>query len=402
MTAAVAIASVISTMPAFLLGAAAVLIRPDLGIGEATVGGAISLFFATAALTSVAGGRLAERFGAGRTIVVSALGSGLTMIAIAVVPASGPLLFVLLALGGVSHGTTQPATNLALAGATGDGRQAFRFGVKQSAVPLASLFAGISVPLVGSTWGWRWSFGIAGTGACLAALTIAARRRATSPGRPPEMTRRPRSGTPDIGTGPMVALSVAAGLGATAATALPSFLTETAVRSGMSVTGAGWLLAFGSVTGIAARLGVGWMAGAIGGTALRTVASMLIVGAGGYLLIAAGSTLTVALGTVVAFVLAWGWTGLFHFAVVALNPRTPGASSGIGQAGASAGAAVGPFLFGVVAALTTFRIAWLVATGIALSAGVAILCVRAWVASGPSSSVEVGAGAGFGAEGPPS
>lgn len=379
-TVAVALASVISTMPAFLVGAAAVLIRPELGLGEAALGAAISLFFATAAVTSVAGGRLAERFGAGRTIAASALLSGVAMLGIALAPPARATLFLLLAVAGVAHGTTQPATNLALSGASTDGRQAFRFGIKQSAVPVASLFAGVSVPVVGSTLGWRWAFGIAGIAAGSLAATIARQRRAGGP-RPTRQATPRSSAAPDIGRAPMVALAIAGGLGASAATALPSFLTETAVRAGLPVSRAGWLLAAGSLAGIVARLAVGWLAGSAGSAALRTVAGMLIVGAGGYGLIAAGSTWAVTAGTLVAFALAWGWTGLFHFAVVALNPGTPGSSSGIGQAGASAGAAVGPFLFGAVAAISSFRAAWAVAMFMALFAGAATLAVRAWVAA---------------------
>lgn len=41
------------------------------------------------------------------------------------------------------------------------GRRGFAFGVKQSAVPLTAMLAGLAVPVFAVTVGWRWAFGAA-------------------------------------------------------------------------------------------------------------------------------------------------------------------------------------------------------------------------------------------------
>src|SRR5690606_11600620 len=147
---------------------------------------------------------------------------------------------------------------------------------------------------------------------------------------------------------------------------------------GFTVDGAGWLMAVGSVTGIAARIGVGWICPPDGYRALLVVASLLTAGAVGYAWLGTEVVGLVAVGTVFAFALGWGWTGLFHFAVVYLHPEAPGKASGIGQAGASAGAAAGPFMFGYIVSWAGYQSAWNVAAGASFLAAIAVLAGVKW------------------------
>src|SRR5919106_6564593 len=61
----------LGTIPVFLLGSQSVLIRSDLGFDESRFGIAVSAFFASAAVSALLGGRVADRLGR-RTSTVAA------------------------------------------------------------------------------------------------------------------------------------------------------------------------------------------------------------------------------------------------------------------------------------------------------------------------------------------
>jgi predicted MFS family arabinose efflux permease len=104
------------------------------------------------------------------------------------------------------------------------------------------------------------------------------------------------------------------------------------------------------------------------------------------------------IGTLLAFGAGWGWPGLFNFAVVRSNPGAPAAATGITQTGASAGAALGPLLFGVVVQGTSYGVAWLFCGAMALAALVAILLGRRMVLRDRDAAASVPTG-GVGTQG---
>ena len=77
-----------------------------------------------------------------------------------------------------------------------------------------------------------------------------------------------------------------------------------------------------------------------------------------------------------AFTAAWGWAGLFTFAIVKDNPEAPAAASGITQTGKYIGAALGPPIFGFIADRVSFTAAWWFSTIVLLMAASLILYVR--------------------------
>jgi hypothetical protein len=89
---------------------------------------------------------------------------------------------------------------------------------------------------------------------------------------------------------------------------------------------------------------------------------LLALGALGFALLAwPASPVTMVVGTIMAFGAGWGWTGLFHLAVVRLRPRAPAAASGAASTALFLGSIVGPAGFGTLASMTSFRLAWIVA-----------------------------------------
>ena len=365
--AAGALSTVLASLPVFLFGGLAVLVREDLGFGEVQLGLAASAFFAVAALAAVPAGRIAARLGAWAATVLAALLSAAVLCAMAFAPSYGVLL-VALAFGGVANALAQIGTNGALAEAVPAERQGLAFGIKQSAVPAATLLAGFALPLVGLTLGWRASFG----GAALLAVAYVllaprpAVRRARSGGR--------RSRTGDAAVRALAVVAVAAALGAGAANGLASFLVESSVAAGFSPSSAGVLLGCGSAIGVTARILAGWLADRRTSGHLAVVAGMLATGGLGMALLATNAVPAILVGTALVFGLGWSWPGLLTFAVVRLNPASPAVATSITQTGVFAGGAAGPVVFGLLVQTASYRVAWS-AAGVAMVAGAVLMVV---------------------------
>ena len=368
---AVAVATA-GVLPAFLTGGLVVQIRSELDFGSAALGLAVAVFFVSASLASVVMGRVVERIGAHRSMRVSAVGSAASLLGVALFAGSWKGLVACLVLGGLSNAVAQPATNLSLAREVPAGRQGVSFGIKQAAIPTATLLAGLAVPGIAVTLGWRWAF----AGGAALALLIALLVPAESLGGVRRL-KEARAG--DVAVAPLVLLALGIGLGSTAATPLGAFIVESSVASGLQVGTAGLLLALGSAAGIFVRVWFGHLADGMSGGRLRLVAAMLGVGVVGFVMLASGEVGLILPGTLLAFGAGWGWPGLFNFAVVKTNPGAPAAATGITQTGASGGAALGPLVFGLVVEATSYGTAWLVSGVIALLALVAILAGRAMI-----------------------
>lgn len=365
---AVVAAATASVLPVFLFGGMAVQIRADLRFSEAAQGWVAFGYFALSSLVSAPFGRIVERLGATRSVRLGVLGSGLALLLASLSRSLGFLLGAL-ALGGAVNALIQPGTNLLIVSGVRAGRNGLAFATKQSAIPAATLLAGLAVPALALTVGWRWAFALA---ALLALATIP-----LVPSVPPRsLAVGGRTGRIDV---PMVALAlvgVGAGLGAGTANALGAFLTSSAVHAGFSDAAAGALLAFGSVIGLGSRLYQGWRADRRGGGHFRAVVLMLAGGACGVALLASLAPPLMVLGTVAAFGLGWAWPGVFHLAVALANPSAPAAATGVAQTGNYAGSALGPLAFGYLAESQGYRVAWLVFAAVALLAAVLVNTVR--------------------------
>ena len=366
---AVAVATA-GVLPAFLTGGLVVQIRSELDFGSAALGLAVAVFFVTASLASVVMGRLVERIGSHRAMRVSATGSAAALLGVALFAGSWAGLVACLVIGGLANAVAHPATHLSLAREVPANRQGFSFGGKQAAIPAATLLAGLAVPTIAVTLGWRWAF----AGSAALALGISLLVPAETLGGVRKL-KGARAG--DVPTAPLVLLALGIGLGSAAATPLGAFVVESSVASGLRVETAGLLLALGSAVGIVVRVVFGHLADGMGGGRLRLVAAMLGVGVVGFLLLASGSGGLIVPGTLLAFGAGWGWPGLFNFAVVKTNPNAPAAATGITQTGASGGAALGPLVFGLVVEAASYDAAWLLCGAIALVALLAILAGRA-------------------------
>jgi MFS family permease len=371
---AVAVATA-GVLPAFLTGGLAVQIRGELGFGSAALGLAVALFFVSSSTASAVMGRVVERIGAHRGMRLAVLGSAASLSCVAVFAGSWTGLVVCLMFGGLSNAVTHPATHLSLARQVPPGRQGYSFGIKQAAIPVATLLAGLAVPGIALTFGWRWAF----AGGAALAMGVALLVPAERVGGVKKVAAARSSDAP---MGPLVLLAVGIGLGSAAATPLGAFVVESSVQTGLGPGTAGLLLALGSAASIVVRVLFGRLADGMGDGRLRLVAGMLGTGVAGFVMLATGSPALIVPGVLLAFAAGWGWPGLFNFAVVKSNPGAPAVATGVTQTGASGGAAVGPILFGLLVGAAGYGTAWLFSGVLALAALVAILAGRRMVLRG--------------------
>ena len=374
-TVVAVLATVLGVLPVFLLGSAAVLVRSELDFDEAALGLSLSCFYATTALCSVPGGRIADRLGARRALVIANSASACTLASIGLLVNSWASLTAALVLGGAANGLAQPASNLALADGVRRSRMGTAFGLKQSAIPIAGLTAGLALPAIALPLGWRWAFVGAGLVGVTGALMVPA-------GVPSRARRRPAL-KEDAPAGPLFILAAGCAFGSAAGLALAAFLVQSSIESGHSPELSGLILAVGGAVGVLSRLGSGWLADRREGRHLLVVAWMLGSGAVGFGLIAMseGSIAMLGAGTALCFGLAWGWPGLFFLAIVRWHPRAPGRATGTGQAGAAVGGVLGPLAFGVIVSAVSYPVAWCVAgLSVLVSAALMLLGRRALIA----------------------
>ncbi|MDG4807333.1 MFS transporter [Micromonospora sp. WMMD1120] len=357
--------TVACVLPVFLLGGLAVQMGRDLDFSPAGLGLAVSVYFGVSALASVPSGRLVERYGpavVARCGILLAAGS---MLAIAAVARSYPVLVGLLALSAAANALGQLASNTALAQHVPLRRQGLSFGVKQAAIPVSTLFAGAAVPTIALTLGWRWAF--------VAAAVVAVTTLPAVPRPLPGPARRAGVSRAGRATAALVAIGAAAMFAAAAANALGTFLVDSAAVRGLSPGLAGLTLTLGSATCVAGRVGAGWLADHRDSGHVALIAAMLAVGAAGLGLLALTGPVPLVVGVLLGFGLGWAWPGLMTFAVVRLHPQSPAAATSITQTGVYAGGGLGPLSLGPLAAHLGYPTMWGVAAGAMLLAAALML-----------------------------
>jgi MFS family permease len=366
-----------SVIPVFLVGGLVVQISDELGFSPAGLGLAVALYFAAGALCSLPAGWLVERYGDRLTSRAGVLLSALSMLAVALLAHSYLTLVIIMMVGAAANSLGQLSSNLSLARQVPRHRQGLSFGVKQSAIPLATLLTGAAVPTIALTVGWRWVFVVV-AGLALLVLPLAPRGP-----RPPIRAAGTADPRADRATMALIVVAIGATLSAGSASALGIFLIDSAVAQRIDPATAAAVLTIGSVVGVCARIGGGWLADRRGRHHLVVVAATLAVGALGLALLALPGMAPLIIGTVLGFGVGWSWPGVLNFAVVRLNPKAPAAATSITQAGVYLGGCLGPLVFGVLAT-HSYPLAWLVAAGAMVGAAVMIMVGRWRLRAHPS------------------
>lgn len=351
-------------LPLFFVGALSVQIRSEMGLGEAHLGALVAIFFGTSALAGLPVRRAIESVGDYRSGLLTCLLVALGLAVIGGVARSFTGVAVGMVISGLGQAFGQPAVNGIISRGMRAERRGFVFGIKQMAIPLASLLSGISVPLLALTLGWRMVYAVGAGLTLLVPLLLprAPKRRARVRlvgERPPVGVRR---------------LAMSAALASAATMILASYLVETLVAGGQPPGRAGLMLAVAGLGSAVIRLGTGWAADRMERPPLSLARTLMLIGAPSLALLPlAGESLAlVAIASILAYGLGWGWPPLLDLAVVDIGAKNPAASSSIMLSGAFTGAAVGPLIFGVLVGAVGYPAAWASAAAVLITAGLVV------------------------------
>ena len=357
------------TLPLFLVSAQILQLGREIDLGVSRLGLATASFFGMAALTANPAGRVISRIGPGRGLRI---GGFLAVASCVIVALASEWWIILLAMAvaGTGNGVTQVSANVAIFDGVAEGRQGLAFGAKQASVPMASLVAGISLPLIGLAVGWRWAFVAAGVLALIFAISAPEPATRSSEARTEKRRGRlPRS---------LFLLAVAGFCAALAGNGVSHFIVPSAVDVGISEGTAGIVLAASSLFVVLVRVGAGWtvdrrhtlghieMAWLVGLGTIGALFLMMTDSVSGYLI-----------AMPLAIIGAWGWPGVFFFTVVRSYPEFPARASGFALSTNLTGTVLGPIVVGLLAAAGNYPAAWLfVATAAAAATFAFVLSYR--------------------------
>lgn len=371
LTALLTCAMAFSMLQLFLLGALGPRLVDELGISPTVLGLTTTIGFGTAAVLSPMGGRIVDRIGPRRALVVLLVVSAVALALIGAAPGAG-LLLAAVALGGVPQALANPATNKAILASVPPARRGSVTGTKQSGVQLGAFAAGLPLAAVAGGIGWRGAVWTAAGTALLTGLW-ALRTLPSDPPPPPATTMWP-SLVPRGFVAWLAVFSLFLGSGIAS---VNTYLALFGVRE--LEMGPGTAAALVAVLGVAGIVGrVGWSRAARPGRA-EWLPGWLAVGAVGAaaLLAAALSAPPLAWAAAVA-VGVFAVSGNAVSMVLVMQRAAPGRAgqdSALVAAGFFAGFAVGPLLFGLFAETGRYGFGWmLVAMEFAAAGAVAFAC----------------------------
>lgn len=363
-----------SMLQLFLLGALGPRLVGELGVSPALLGWTTTVGFGTAAVLSPLGGRLVDRIGPRRSLVLLLSVSAAALALIGAAPGPGFLLAAV-GLGGLPQALANPATNKAILAAVPPGRRGPVTGMKQSGVQLGAFAAGLPLTALAGGIGWRGAVWTAAATAALAALwalrALPADRQAAPAG--PRGSLVPRG---DIAWLAVFSLFLGCGI-ASVNTYVALFGAQ---RLGMGPTAAGALVAVLGVAGIAGR--IGWSKAARPGRAEWLPGGLAAgaVGAAALLVAAPGAGPLVWVAAVAVGVFAVAANAVSMVLVMQRSaPGRAGRDSALVAAGFFTGFAVGPLLFGPFANSGHYGTGWLL---VAAEFGAACAVGLAWAGRG--------------------
>jgi len=346
----------LSSQPVFLLGAGFLQISNEIDLSVTGLGVLTALFFFVASIASPIGGKIVQQVGWRLSLRVNAIISIAVLLAIALFAKSVFSFGVLLLAGALIYATSNPAANMVLSEYVDPTRRALIFGWKHAGIPFSTLLAGLAVPLVIVSAGWRWAYAIS---AFLGIIVLALIPNKPLP-RSNTNTYDPRRRVAPMSQRRLLALGAGSAMATWSAVALSTYLVAAAVNIGISESIAGYILFSGSVVSITVRVIAGRITDRIGGTGFGGMVTLIASGAIIFALIPLASGWLFAVVVISAFATGWGWPGLMTFSVVNANPDSVASSSAITQAGILIGAGASPLVLGWAAENWTFDAIWLI------------------------------------------
>jgi len=345
-------ATLVTSLPPYFSGVLVVQLTNELAFGVAAFGVATAIHYGVGAALSFHAGRLVDVLGAARSLRVAMFLTMLSSLGIGYMTTSWTGLAVFLGLGGASHAFCQPAVNRLIVNRITPSSMGFAFGVKQAAPPVGSLLAGVIVPVMALTFGWRSTFYLSAI-LSLAVMWSVGRPQVPPAGLEPRPKRIP---LPQRGLLMWLTLAFGCSVGANATTL--AFYVNAAVVAGASQQRAGLFFALASVLSVIVRIGAGVALDRTAVVPLKLVAVLVGAGSAGFVLLATQRTPLMVVGIVLALGLNWGFPSAFWIGLMRVFPDQPGRITGAMQPG-SFGAMLVPLVFGVTVETRGYTAAWL-------------------------------------------
>lgn len=360
----------------FALGPLAPFIVTDLDISRAQLGSLTSLIFLAAAVCSPLAGRLIDRVGMKRPILVGFVIVIASLVTLGVSVSYAAVVSGVL-IGGVAIAVSNPVTNKLVSSYVRPGEQGLILGVKQSGQQVSSFLSGFLLPAGAILLGWRGVL-LASALVPLMGMGLAARYIPADQGEAPPSASRKRSSEQDRMVWVLSAYAMCMGGGiAVVTTYLPLFAFE---RLDYSTASAGAAAGLIGLFGIGGRIGWAFVAERY----LPPVTVLVTLSVGGAIAAA-----LIASATTVSPLLVWPGAALFgatsgafmsvtNMTIVRGVPATgAGAASGAVMVAVFLGWVMTPLSAGFITDVTgSYQAAWVGvvalcagATGVALGWG---------------------------------
>ncbi|ASW55601.1 MFS transporter [Plantactinospora sp. KBS50] len=369
--AAVALQSAIM-LPVFLVSTLAPYLERDIGLRESTLGLAVGTFYAVSGGTAVWLGRIVDRRSWQRGLYIAAFGALVPIAVLGALVTNTALLIAGMVMIAIVHSAGVGTTNLAIVDAVPPGRQGLAFGIKQAAVPAATLLAGVSVPVLAEQVGWRWAFLFAAS-LPLLAIGLTRWRHGDHAGASRDMAVRAASLADRSRRRRLRTLAAAFSVATFTTSSLSAFFVLFAVGRGMSPAAAGVTVAVASLLNITMRVSLGWLADRYRWQAFAQGGLVLAAGSVGFFLLVGATGRLLMVGALLAYGLGWAWQGLIHLGAVRLLPGAPGYATGVIRTGLAVGSATGPIFSGLLIGAVGYRPLWILLGCLAAGAAVAVL-----------------------------
>lgn len=372
------------------------LIMADLAIGRGAFGALSSALRISGITVAVAAGRAVDRIGVRRSMVAVAVAAPLTM-GLFLVPLTYAVLFGLFLLAGVAISLVSPLGNAAIMHWFSPRERGFAFGVKQMGVPLGAAVTALTLPPIALLYGWQAAFVVVGllVGVISAGAAMLYREGPQAADRAAVTTGPAREPTPlDVGSRDTDDTGPVHGRSAPEAPRLPTAreqfllpgmpwlifmgLTFSAVQMCVLTFATPFLLDIGlDLVTAAAYLSLSQIAGMAGRPLVGVISDRLLGGRRKGILLAIAAVIVASVSAMAAFAEALGpvalaalislvgmssmaWAGLFFASVLErADPRALGSASGLASTANMSGSLVGAPLFGVIADVSGFEVAYL-------------------------------------------
>lgn len=342
-----------ASLTSVALSVDAPMIKHAFDLSEVGVGAIASCVYIGAAASSATAGRLTDSWGA-----VSVLALALLLLALGEAGAagapSGGLFFAGAVLAGVGYGSVNPPTNV-LSNPANMRRRALSMSVKQTGIPIGGILAGVLIPPLAATWGWRISL-LLPVFLCLALPVAVARYRPNpkglSDGEPNQAVRVTLKMPWAYSFGFFMG-----GVQVTIFSFLALYLTQ---DRGETTAAAGASLSLLLVGGLVGRPAWGWLSDLLHTNRVAVLQlTSLLAGASLLLLPLSGKAALVVVLPLIGLT-SVGWNGAYLATVAeAADPRAVGIETGHALVLVNVGAVLFPLLFGsIVSVQGSWPLAW--------------------------------------------